>query len=762
MEAEKQIQELHKGILNWYPFAKEEKILVVVSETDTICSLFSNVDSCTVFDFELNLFQDNTYDYIIADGVLERVLDITSFFEKSMCLLKEQGKLLFSMDNRLGLRYFCGDRDNFTNRNFDSIEKYRRVSNMDLQKQSGRALDRAFVESCLKEAGFKQWQRYSVLPNVDTPQLIYAQDYLPEEDLSMRYIPMFHSPDTVFLEEQYLYDSLIQNDMFHQLANGYLFECTVDGELSNIKHVTLSMDRGEEAAMATMIDGRHKVYKKALYSQGVRGLEQIQKNHEDLKLHGISTIEGVLKNNIYEMPYVEAELANTYLQDLLRQDKDAFIHEIDKLREMILQSSEHVQPCLTDYEEQEIIKDAPIQNGVWLARGYFDLVPLNAFYIDGEYVFFDQEFCIENYPANLILVRTIDIVYGGHSDLEAILPRTYFWQRYDMENQVTYLKRKSVEFLHELRHQKELRNYNEKHLINYGAIHSNRQRMNFSADEYQRLFINIFEGLDCKKAFVFGSGNFAKKFLDLYGGRYQIEAVLDNNEEKWGTCVNGVTICSPSILDTIDKDECKVIICIKNYLGVLQQLKEAGIKHIGIYDTNMMYPAVNRVRTATEVTNGQNVVSKELVKKKYHTGYIAGVFDLYHIGHLNMFRRAKEQCEYLIVGVVSDEGVRKNKRTMPFIPFEERIEMVRSCKYVDEAVEIPFQYAGTRDAYRLYHFDVQFSGSDYENDPNWLAEREFLRKQGADMVFFPYTEQTSSSKIKALINKQLEDEAKQC
>ena len=83
--------------------------------------------------------------------------------------------------------------------------------------------------------------------------------------------------------------------------------------------------------------------------------------------------------------------------------------------------------------------------------------------------------------------------------------------------------------------------------------------------------------------------------------------------------------------------------------------------------------------------------------------------------------------------------------------------MVRSCKYVDEAVEIPFEFSGTRDAYRMYHFDVQFSGNDYENDGNWLAEREFLRKQGADMVFFPYTEQTSSTKIKALINKQLEE-----
>ena len=128
---------------------------------------------------------------------------------------------------------------------------------------------------------------------------------------------------------------------------------------------------------------------------------------------------------------------------------------------------------------------------------------------------------------------------------------------------------------------------------------------------------------------------------------------------------------------------------------------------------------------------------------------------MYHVGHLNMFRRAKEQCDYLIVGVVTDEGVRKYKKTEPFVPFEERIELVRSCRYVDEAVEIPLNYGGTRDAYRLYQFDCQFSGSDYVENPDWLAEKAYLEKHGAEMVFFPYTERTSSTKIKGLIEKKL-------
>ncbi|MBE6096653.1 MAG: glycerol-3-phosphate cytidylyltransferase [Schwartzia succinivorans] len=181
-----------------------------------------------------------------------------------------------------------------------------------------------------------------------------------------------------------------------------------------------------------------------------------------------------------------------------------------------------------------------------------------------------------------------------------------------------------------------------------------------------------------------------------------------------------------------------------------------GITDYSIFDPNRSYPRKPRNVIIPQVREETTDAGEEKPQaKKYHIGYIAGVFDLFHIGHLNMFRRAKEQCDYLIVGVVSDEGVRKNKGVDPFVPFEERLEIVRSCRYVDEANEIPLTYAGTREAWNLYHFDVQFSGSDYENNPYWLDEKDFLEKHGATLVFFPYTEKTSSTKIKALIKQKL-------
>ena len=134
----------------------------------------------------------------------------------------------------------------------------------------------------------------------------------------------------------------------------------------------------------------------------------------------------------------------------------------------------------------------------------------------------------------------------------------------------------------------------------------------------------------------------------------------------------------------------------------------------------------------------------------YKLGYTAGVFDLFHIGHLNVVRRAKENCERLVVGVTTDELVFRLKGKYPIIPFEERIDIVRNIKCVDdvyaEATDDKF------DALNDLGFDVTFKGDDWKGTPKWLAlEKEFAAR-GVSVVYFPYTQQTSSTKIREIIN----------
>ena len=131
------------------------------------------------------------------------------------------------------------------------------------------------------------------------------------------------------------------------------------------------------------------------------------------------------------------------------------------------------------------------------------------------------------------------------------------------------------------------------------------------------------------------------------------------------------------------------------------------------------------------------------------TGYTTGVFDLFHVGHVNMLRNASSMCDRLIVGVTIDELVAyKNKRAV--IPFHERIEIVKACRYVDLAV--PQHSLDKLEAFNRYKFRKMFVGDDWYKTDKWNAIEKQLAERGVDVLYFPYTKTTSST----LINQTLE------
>ena len=145
--------------------------------------------------------------------------------------------------------------------------------------------------------------------------------------------------------------------------------------------------------------------------------------------------------------------------------------------------------------------------------------------------------------------------------------------------------------------------------------------------------------------------------------------------------------------------------------------------------------------------------------KKYKVGYTTGVFDLFHVGHLNILKRAKEQCEYLIVGVSTDELVESYKNKKPIIPFEERKMIVEAIKYVDKV--IPQEKMNKFEAWEKEKFDVMFNGDDWKNSALYKENEKRLKEVGVEFVYFPYTKNTSSTIIKEkLLNRQEEKEKK--
>lgn len=132
-------------------------------------------------------------------------------------------------------------------------------------------------------------------------------------------------------------------------------------------------------------------------------------------------------------------------------------------------------------------------------------------------------------------------------------------------------------------------------------------------------------------------------------------------------------------------------------------------------------------------------------------GYTAGVFDLLHIGHINLIRNAKNLCDRLIVGVSTDEYVKQYKNKTPIIPFEDRITLVRELKCVDAVVK-----QENTDRIALHgkiKFDIMFVGDDWYQAPNWVEMDKKFSKLGIKIIYLPYTSHTSTTKIKADIKK---------
>lgn len=134
-------------------------------------------------------------------------------------------------------------------------------------------------------------------------------------------------------------------------------------------------------------------------------------------------------------------------------------------------------------------------------------------------------------------------------------------------------------------------------------------------------------------------------------------------------------------------------------------------------------------------------------------GYVPGGFDLFHIGHLNILRAARERCDHLTVGVATDEALMAMKGRAPVIPFVERLDIVSSLKIVDEAV--PDHAQDKRVAYRSHPFDVLFKGSDWQDTVKGVLLEQEMAEVGARVVYFPYTERTSSTMLREFMSSAM-------
>ena len=137
--------------------------------------------------------------------------------------------------------------------------------------------------------------------------------------------------------------------------------------------------------------------------------------------------------------------------------------------------------------------------------------------------------------------------------------------------------------------------------------------------------------------------------------------------------------------------------------------------------------------------------------KKYKIGYTQGTFDMFHIGHLNLLRNAKAQCELLIVGVNSDGVVQQYKHKTPVIPENERCEIIKELRCVDNVIIC--ETLKKTDIWEQLHFDAIFIGDDWKGNERWNQTEIDLAPYGAEVVYLKHTDGISSSMLREIINK---------
>ncbi len=497
------VRNLPKALINWYDFEEGARMLFI-SGGDPECEILYEAlteKNVRISKADAEMLEkgltDAKYHYIVAAGILERAEDPVSLLKRIRVLLEPCGKLLLGAENRLALRGFCGDKDIFSGHVFGGIDRHRLIDGM------GRG---AFAKSelirLLERAGFSEYRFYSVMSCLSRPQLILAENYLPNEPIEVRIFPQYQHPETVFMQEEKLYKPLIDNNMFHQMANAFLIECAMDGSISDIDQVTVQGDRSRDEAMATVIRSGNSVAKKALYPEGRCKLQRLMENDTYLRRHGIPVIDAHIEKDAYVMPYIHAQIATEYFCELLRNSREAFVKALGRFQELICRSSEHVPYTEVDWERfdpewQKRKKDDPNIDrwrklafgteeekrdiGVILERGYIDMVSLNCFYADQDFLFFDQEFYVEAFPANAVFIRTIDFIYRDAPDMETLYPKDELLKQFHLyEHRSTWRSYADI-FMIRLKNEKELSVYHRLHRRHWKTVRDRKStRLNSS------------------------------------------------------------------------------------------------------------------------------------------------------------------------------------------------------------------------------------------------------------------------------------------
>ncbi len=417
---------LRRSLLSWYAFHGKCALEIGAgfgALTSVLCENFECVDAVetdslkaeslrirykhrrglTVYPVDIREFTPHkVYDCILMVDFAETYKgDFAELIQQCMSWLSEDGVLLLGLRNAYGMRYSCGMTDEYMTIPFG-------------QDQPNTLYSRRKIQNLLERCNLTAYWYYP-LPDSRYAQIVYSEEDMPGYSVRDRIIAYDPFSCTLTADERDILDRCLREGTLPENANDYLLEIHKKSrhEKRYITSAILSADREHSRAYKTLFYSDHTVEKHALYPEAVTSLKEMADSLEMLRKKGIPVIDARWQDDHVHMPRIREITVQEKLTQLLRERKISEFYELtDHLYDLICRSSE--------------------QEKGMLRKGYIDLIPLNAFYIDGEIIFFDQEFIRENCPAEYILWRALYYLWLLNPDLEEILREYDVQQRYGL------------------------------------------------------------------------------------------------------------------------------------------------------------------------------------------------------------------------------------------------------------------------------------------------------------------------------------------
>lgn len=732
LEVASYLSELANGLLGWYPYKPDGKILqigswfgaftemlsfhckhITIIEQDSYracmtekrLSSLKNLDIVNQEIIEYCRTCEIKFDYIIfaVDERIDVIPDVNSYHEilKAVkVILDDKGKLLLAIPNRLGVKYLCGSPDPNTKVRFGGIT----------EESSGLyRFDREELLRLVKEQGYLYVKMYYPMPDHHLTQLIYTDDLRPGEDILERiHVYKDHKAQRL-LDEWNLMGRLAKNGVMHCFCNSFLVEAG-NTPCSGIIYSALSVERDRSRAFATNIYNNGIVEKVPIYPEGYEGICRLLENTNELAAKGIPVLEMERKGSKAVMKQIYSPSLSQYLNRIVREDVNLFIDCIDRLRGYIWSSSEHVTS-----EKNCMLKWAPDEDwGVILRKAYIEMIPVNSFYDNGDMLFYDQEFTKDNCPANYVLYRALHDVYAFSPEIEQIISLDLMKERYNLSQTWTFYEREEAGFQAELRRRNIYIGFQSWIYHPFGNVEENRRQLDLPEERQGVEAFNAFSQLDNRRIILFGSGRLAEYYLNRYGKIHPPVFLVDNNSDRWGSKKDGFEIRDPKCITQLMQGTYRVIIAIKNYEPIAEQLEnmDIGEDSYRIFSSEMDLLVTSKL-------------SYTMLDGKYHIGYTAGIFDSFGLDDLELLKQCKTHSHYLIAGVFTDELIWEQEGKEASSSFEERSAMVKQCKYVNQVIPVDFHNANMIDAWKELRYGCLFERKTAQNDPDkkWLQRK---------------------------------------